>query len=65
MTIVVSYAIPVRDDALDFLQFVIFVPHLTAIPNYIGHGSVDDDITRDVKVGDAVVGINHSKACIL
>merc|ERR1712241_293633 len=52
----------VGDDALNLLQLVILVPHLTTITNHVGHGSVNDDITAHVQVGDALVRVDHGKS---
>lgn len=34
----------IRDQAPDFLEFILFVPHLAAISNDIRHGGIDDDV---------------------
>ena len=35
------------------------VPHLTGVPDDDRHRGVDDDVARDVEVGDALVGVDH------
>ena len=54
---------PVRDDAFHLLQFVILVPHLTPVPDNVGHRCVDNDVTGHVQVSDPIVGVNHGEAC--
>ena len=54
---------PVRDDALDLLQFVILVPHLTPVPDNVGHWCIDNHVTGHVQVSDPIVWVDHGKAC--
>ena len=37
------------------------VPHLAAGADHGGHGGIDDDVARDVEVGDALVGVHHGE----
>ena len=41
------------------LRFAVFIPHTAGVTNHCRHRSIDDDIARNVQVGDAFVGINH------
>ena len=50
---------PVRDDALELLELVVLVPHLTTVMNDVGHGGVNDDIAGDMEIGDSGVGVHH------
>ncbi len=45
---------PVRDDALDLLESVVFVPHGATVAHHTRHARVDDDVTRHVEVGDSL-----------
>ena len=51
----------VGDDGEAVLALAVFVPHLARVANHGGHGGVDNDVGRDVKVGDAFVGVNHGE----
>ena len=48
-------------------QGVVRVPHTTAVTNHIWHGSVNDDVGRDVQIGNAFARIDHGQfgACFI
>ena len=41
------------------LKFIVDVPHFTAIPHYIGHRSVDNNVIGNVQVRNSVSGVDH------
>ena len=49
----------IGDDAFDVALFVVGPPSLAARPDERRHGGVDDDVARDMQVGDAAIGIDH------
>merc|ERR1719186_757704 len=53
---------PVWDDTLDLLQLVIFVPHCPTISDNTGHRSINNDVTRNMQVGNPFAGVDHSQA---
>ena len=36
-------------------------PHLTGVANDTRHGSVDNDVGRDVKIGNTLVRVDHGE----
>ena len=49
----------VRNHALGVIFLAIRAPALAAGADEGGHGGVDDDVGRDMQVGDALVGVHH------
>src|SRR5699024_2868071 len=49
----------IRDDSEGVLLFIVLVPHVAGGTDHRRHGSVDDDIRRNVQVGNTLVGVNH------
>ena len=49
----------VRNDGNHILRLARGVPHLAALAQHRGHGCIHDDIARHMKVGDALVAIDH------
>ena len=49
----------VRYDGEGILQLALGVPHLAGGADHRGHGSVHDDVARNVEVGDPFVGVHH------
>lgn len=50
----------VRDNNLSILEFVILVPHLSGVTDNIGNGSIDNNIRRNMEVGNSLSRVNHS-----
>ena len=51
----------VRHHGDGILEFVVLIPHPAAVTHNVGHGGVDDDVVRDVQIGDAAAGIDHGQ----
>ena len=51
----------VRNTGLYFLQFAFLVPHATGVADHCGHRGIDDDVARNVQVGDSLGGIDHGE----
>ena len=51
----------VRDHGLHVIFFAVRAPHFPADAKRRRHRSIDDDITRHVKVGDTPVGVHHGE----
>mmetsp|Transcript_106 Transcript_106/g.199 ORF Transcript_106/g.199 Transcript_106/m.199 type:complete len:428 (+) Transcript_106:612-1895(+) len=51
----------VGNEALGVFQGIILVPHHTGVTDNTRHGSIHDNITGHVKVGDSLGGINHGQ----
>ena len=49
----------VRNDGNDILRLARGVPHLAAFAQHRWHGCVHDDVTWNMKIGDALVAIDH------
>jgi hypothetical protein len=49
----------VGNDAEGVLLLAGGVPHLAGGADHGGHGGVDDDVARDMEIGDALVGVDH------
>src|SRR5699024_2499913 len=49
----------VRDDSEGVLLFIVLVPHVAGGTDHRWHRSVDDDIGRNVQVGNTLVGVDH------
>ena len=45
--------------ALVSCDLPVLVPHLAGCADHRGHGRIDNDVARHVKVGDAFGGIHH------
>jgi hypothetical protein len=52
----------VGDNNLSILEFVILVPHLSGVADNNGNGSIDNNIRRDMEVGNSLSRVNHSNA---
>ena len=52
----------VGDDGLGVLLIAGGIPHLPGGSDHRRHRGIDDDVARDVKVGDAFVGIDHRQS---
>ena len=51
----------IRDDGEGVLEFPGGIPHLPGGADHGGHRGIDDHVGRDVKVGDALVGVDHGE----
>ena len=51
----------VGNHGLGVVQLAVRPPHLAAFAHDDRHGRVDDDVVRDVQVGDALVGVDHGQ----
>ena len=49
----------VGDDGECVLQLALGIPHLAGRADHRRHRRIDDHIARHVKVGDALVGVDH------
>lgn len=53
---------PVGNQANDFLQFVVFVPHLSSVSDDVGHRSVDDNVGGHVQIGNSLGRVDHGQS---
>ena len=51
----------IRNDGFGVVQLAIRSPHLARSANRGGHGSINNDITGHMQIGDSLVGIDHGK----
>ena len=54
----------IRNHSDGVLQFVSQVPHTAAVTNNVRHRSINDDVVRDVQVGDVLAGVNHRQSSL-
>mmetsp|Transcript_25143 Transcript_25143/g.65901 ORF Transcript_25143/g.65901 Transcript_25143/m.65901 type:complete len:240 (-) Transcript_25143:675-1394(-) len=50
---------PVWDAGLEVLLLVVGIPHLSSNADGSGHGIVDDDVARHMKISDSSVAVHH------
>eukprot|EP00038_Savillea_parva_P008522 m.177508 g.177508 ORF g.177508 m.177508 type:complete len:566 (+) comp14363_c0_seq1:88-1785(+) len=51
----------VWNDRLGVFELTVLVPHLARVPDHGWHGCINDNVRRNVQVGDAAVRIHHGE----